>query len=97
MMSDDPTPAQMAYDTFSTIYPEAFKCTLSTFTKGQRKGEACVDKIFKSGSVFEATFFATSISADTPPSDVDNPILLEAGGITLTVTPEHIVPVIAAT
>ena len=30
------------------------------------------------------------------PSDVDNPILLEAGGITLTVTPEHIVPVIAA-
>ena len=69
----------------------------STFTKGQRKGEACVNKIFKSGSVFEATFFATSISADTPPSDVDNPILLEAGGITLTVTPEHIVPVIAAT
>ena len=31
-MSDDPTPTQMAYDTFSTIYPEAFKCTVQATT-----------------------------------------------------------------
>ena len=56
---------QMAYDTFSTIYPEAFKCTVLHIHEGPSKGEATVIKIFKSGSVFEATFFETSILAAT--------------------------------
>ena len=32
------------------------KRSSARYTKGQRQGEACVGKIFKSGSVYEATF-----------------------------------------
>ena len=39
------------------------KRSSARYTKGQRKGEACVDKLFKTSSVYEATFFETSISA----------------------------------
>ena len=34
-----------------------------TYTKGPRKGQACVDKVFKTGSVYADTFFTEDIKA----------------------------------
>ena len=65
---------------------------LEQYTKGPRKGEHCVWKVFKSGSVYEKKFFREDIKAVDKAAEIIEAFLLaairhEAGCYMLIVVP----------